>query len=234
MGCPRSVLSLAVIASAVLVAGCQSGEDASLPMVEGSAEQSAEQPAEPSADIEVVETGAATGRMFVVLRNNESRMVVARIEFHPVDAAGAPVSAIGDSAVVVLPASTTMPVAMDMGSKMPAKVTVDVEPVEAKVKPAGDGDFTDRKATLTGDGTATPWQVQTSFTNGYAEAIDTHTAVLICRDSASKVVAAVTWGFSAAPGETVTKDHEFQYGLMEIEGTPTECEVFPRLAADFE
>ncbi|SDI32751.1 hypothetical protein SAMN05192558_107152 [Actinokineospora alba] len=238
MGFPRSVLSLAVIASTVLVAGCQSGGDTGTGATpEQRADQSTgkpAEPAEPAADIEVVETGAATGRMFAVVRNNESRVVVARLEFHPVDAAGAPVSAIGDSAVVVLPASSTIPVAMDLGSKVPAKVTVDLKPTDAKVKPAGDGDFADKSATLTGDGTRTPWQVKTSFTNGYAEAIENHFSVLICRDAASKVVAAVTWGFSAAPGETVTKDHDFQYGVMEIKGTPTKCEVFPRLAADFE
>ncbi|MBC6447439.1 hypothetical protein [Actinokineospora xionganensis] len=236
MGFPRSVLTLAAIAATVLAAGCQSDAGAGAPGAtsERPAEQSTEKPADQNADIEVVETGAATGRMFAVVRNNESRVVVARMKFHPVDSAGAPVEAIGDSATVVLPPSSTMPVAMDVGKKLPAKVTVDLKPIDVKVTPAGDGGFTDKKATLSGDGTRTPWQVKTSFTNGYAEAIDKNIAVLICRDAASKVVAAVTWGFSAGPGETVTKDHDFQHGFSEIEGTPTKCEVFPRLAADFE
>lgn len=235
MGFPRSVLSLAVIASTVLVAGCQSGGDTGTGATsEQPAEQSAEKPADPAADIEVVETGSATGVMFAVLRNNESRTVVARIKFSPVDAAGAPVKAMGDSTTVVLPPSSSTSVGMDLVKEVPAKVTVDLKPTDAKVKPAGDGEFTGKSATLSGDGTQAPWQVKTSFTNGYAEAIDKHIAVLICRDTASKVVAAVTWGFSAAPGETITKEHDFQYGRDKIEGTPTKCEVFPRLAADFE
>ncbi|MGH3863512.1 hypothetical protein [Actinokineospora sp.] len=236
MGFPRSALSLAVLASTVLAAGCQSGGDTGTAAPgapsERSAEQTAGKPAEPTADIEVVDTGAATARMFAVVRNNESRVVVARVKFHPVDAAGAPVKAMGESTTVVLPPSSTMPVAMDVGKKLPTKVTVDLEPVDAKVKPAGDGDFTGKSATLSGDGTMTDWRVKTSFTNGYAEAVDKNIATLICRDAANKVVVAVTWGFSAAPGETVTEDHDFP-SFEEIKGTPTKCEVFPRLAADF-
>lgn len=234
MGFPRSVLSLAVIASTVLAAGCQSGGDAGATAPGATTERSAEKPAEQAADIEVVETGSATGVMFAVLRNNESRTVVARVKFKPVDAAGAPVEAMGDSATAVLPASSTISVGMDLVKEVPAKVTVDLKPTDAKVKPAGDGEFTGKSATLSGDGTQAPWQVKTSFTNGYADAMEHHIAVLICRDAADKVVAAVTWGFSAGPGETVTKKHNFLYGRNKINGTPTKCEVFPRLAANVE
>jgi uncharacterized protein YcfL len=227
-----SVLSLAVV-STVLLAGCQSSGDgvAADPPADPPADK--ESPAEQAADIEVVETGAATLRMFAFVRNNETRQVVVKIKFYPVDAAGKPVKAIGDSATVVLPPSSTIPVAMDVGRELPAKVTAELTPSTAKVKTTGPGDFTDKKATLSG-GDGAPWRVKTSFTNGYAEAMESNIVVLICRDAADKVVGAVTAGYSAAPGETVTDEHDFTPPLDEMKGTPAKCEVFPRLSASYE